>query len=54
MFPRRRPRSPRWWLVEHPDRLGYELVSDPLLELMEPEAWHALEQAALDAQREPR
>ncbi len=46
----RRP-SRRYWLVEHPDRLGYQLVSDPLLEVMAPEDWYALEGAALQAER---
>jgi hypothetical protein len=35
-------------LVEDPERLGYRLSSDPLLEVMTPESWYALERAALD------
>ncbi len=50
MFRLFRPPARRYWLVEHPDRLGYELVSDPLLEVMDAEDWYALEAAAADAE----
>ncbi|MCW2995521.1 MAG: hypothetical protein JWQ18_3016 [Conexibacter sp.] len=39
--------SPGRSIVEHPDGLGYRLVADPLLEVMDAGEWYALEHAAL-------
>jgi hypothetical protein len=33
-------------VVEDPEGLGYRVVADPLLEVMEAEGWYALERAA--------
>jgi hypothetical protein len=41
------PRRRRWTLVEDPDGLGYRLVSDRLLDVMDADDWYALERAAL-------
>jgi hypothetical protein len=34
-------------VIEDSDTLGYRLVADPLLDLMDVEDWQALERAAL-------
>ena len=34
-------------IVEHPDELGFRLVADALLNVMEPEDWYAIERAAV-------
>jgi hypothetical protein len=36
-------------VVEHPDDLGYRLVADALLEVMDAGDWYALEHAALES-----
>lgn len=41
-------RRPPRRIVEDPEGLGYRLVADPLLELMDAAGWYALERAAAD------
>jgi hypothetical protein len=51
VLPRLWPRQhggPRPTVVEDPDELGYRLVCDPLLDVMDAGEWYALEHAALD------
>jgi hypothetical protein len=38
--------GPRRRVVEDPEALGYRLVADPLLEIMDAERWYSLERAA--------
>jgi hypothetical protein len=40
-------RRPPRRIVEDPEGLGYRLVADPLLELMDAAGWYALERAAV-------
>lgn len=39
-------RGPRRRVVEDPEVLGYRVVADALLEVMDAEGWYALEHAA--------
>jgi hypothetical protein len=38
--------GPHRRIVEDPEGLGYRLVTDPLLEIMDAERWYSLEHAA--------
>jgi hypothetical protein len=38
--------GPRWRVVEDPETLGYRLVANPLLRVMDAEGWYALERSA--------
>jgi hypothetical protein len=42
-------RGARPLTVEDPDGLGYRLVADPLLDVMDADGWYALEHAAFAA-----
>jgi hypothetical protein len=40
--------GPRRRVVEDPETLGYRLVANPLLKVMDAEGWYALERSAIN------
>jgi hypothetical protein len=43
--------APRRRVIEDPDELGYRVVADRLLDVMDADEWFALERAATDPGR---
>jgi|1186.fasta_scaffold176384_2 hypothetical protein len=48
MFTRWMAAAPRPVIVEDPYELGYRLVADPLLDILDAEAWFELEHLAAE------